>query len=449
MRVHAVMTRSSRWLLLIVLLSGATGAWAAPSVKLVASPYQNPGADDDVVVAVQASQVDGVNALDLTYAFDSSLLTPTGVFSTGYTHGFSLSSSLTTPGQVVIHLASPTALAGSGEIAWVTFHVRSGVASGTVTPISWVAANLNGGAMPCGQQGLSLVIGSGPTTIAAPRNAFGAHGSQVSVPISAAGLTGGSSFDLVMTYNPNILTAISVDQPAFAACMSINSNVATPGIVRISLYGLCSLTGSGPLAVVDFNVVGAVGSRTPLNVTRGGIDEGYYPTVLADGLFNVCGTPDADGDGYSTCAGDCDDTRAAVHPGALESCNGRDDDCNSIVDDAVRPAGLPAIQIGSVGDDSVLSWAPIATATGYDVVRGDLVSLKSHTGDFSQSVDICLGSHVPTTSIVDAAQPTANAGYWYLLRAGNCGGVGSYDGADPRQTGQRDPGIAGSPYSCP
>jgi hypothetical protein len=436
-------------LLLIVLLSGATGAWAGASVKLVASPYQNPGANDDVVVAIQASQVDGVNSLDLTYAFDSSLLTPTGVFSTGYTHGFSLSSSLTTPGRVVIQLANPTALAGSGEVAWVTFHVRSGVAPGTITPLSWVAANLNGGAIPCGQQGMSLTIGSSSTKIATPRNAFGAHGSQVSVPISAEGLTGGSSFDLVMTFNPSVLTAISVDQPAFAACMSINSNVSSPGIVRISIYGLCTLTGSGPLAIVDFNVVGAVGSRTPLNVTRGGIDEGYYPTVLSDGLFNVCGAPDADGDGYTTCAGDCDDTRAAVHPGALESCNGLDDDCSGVVDDAVRPSGIPTIKIGAEGDDSVVSWAPVATATGYDVVRGDLLSLTSQSGDFSQSVDTCVGSHVPTTSIVDAAQPTANAGYWYLLRAGNCGGVGSYDGADPQQTAQRDPGIAGSPQACP
>jgi hypothetical protein len=42
---------------------------------------------------------------------------------------------------------------------------------------------------------------------------------------------------------------------------------------------------------------------------------------------------DADGDGYAVDA-DCDDADPAVYPGAVEVCNGRDDDCNGLVDDA-------------------------------------------------------------------------------------------------------------------
>jgi hypothetical protein len=41
---------------------------------------------------------------------------------------------------------------------------------------------------------------------------------------------------------------------------------------------------------------------------------------------------DADGDGYSTLE-DCDDGDAAVHPGADETCNGVDDDCDDEVDE--------------------------------------------------------------------------------------------------------------------
>ena len=42
---------------------------------------------------------------------------------------------------------------------------------------------------------------------------------------------------------------------------------------------------------------------------------------------------DADADGFSSCAGDCDDARAAVHPGAAEACDGLDNDCDGITDE--------------------------------------------------------------------------------------------------------------------
>jgi len=40
---------------------------------------------------------------------------------------------------------------------------------------------------------------------------------------------------------------------------------------------------------------------------------------------------DGDGDGFLICDGDCDDGDGAVHPGAAEVCNGIDDDCDSVV----------------------------------------------------------------------------------------------------------------------
>ncbi len=45
---------------------------------------------------------------------------------------------------------------------------------------------------------------------------------------------------------------------------------------------------------------------------------------------------DQDGDGYTSCGGDCNDAVASIHPGAVEIFNGVDDDCNNIIDDVVE-----------------------------------------------------------------------------------------------------------------
>jgi Putative metal-binding motif len=436
-------------LVLMTLALGTANVWGATGVSLVASPYQSPGAGDDLVVSLTANQADGVTSMDLVSSFDPALLTPTGVFVTGYSHGASLTFSFATPGVVEVHLNRATAFSGSGDAAWVTFRVAPGTPPGTVTPLSWVSTSFNGGAIACAQQGAILAIGSAPATIAVPRGAFGLHGTQVFVPISAGALSGGSSLDLTVTFDPNVLSAASVQKTTFTSCMSLVSNVSVPGTVRISLFGLCTLTGSGPLAMIAFNVVGPNGSRTPLNMTRGAIDEEKYPTVLADGLFNVCGTPDADGDGYSVCAGDCNDGDPAVHPGAVETCNGIDDDCNGIVDDAATPKGIPSVSVEQDSGTAFLSWPPVPTATAYDIVRGNLAPLANHIGSLAQTSNSCLGSRVSSNFVIDESIPPDHDGFWYLVRPANCGGPGTFDDAGPRRVGSRDPGLNAAPSSCP
>jgi hypothetical protein len=59
---------------------------------------------------------------------------------------------------------------------------------------------------------------------------------------------------------------------------------------------------------------------------------------------DLCPCADQDGDGYADCnvsgcdpssvqCGDCDDSRPEVHPGASDTCNHADDDCNGAVDE--------------------------------------------------------------------------------------------------------------------
>jgi hypothetical protein len=55
-------------------------------------------------------------------------------------------------------------------------------------------------------------------------------------------------------------------------------------------------------------------------------------TASDDAVVTVT-SADADGDSFSVCAGDCDDADPTVFPGALEICDGRDNDCSGVADD--------------------------------------------------------------------------------------------------------------------
>ncbi|MEQ1501558.1 MAG: MopE-related protein [Myxococcota bacterium] len=106
----------------------------------------------------------------------------------------------------------------------------------------------------------------------------------------------------------------------------------------------------------------------------------YYGDFDNDGY----GTPSAYWDrctqplGYALLSTDCDDTRPAVHPGATELCNDRDDDCDALVDDddpSTDPGSMTLFQADADGDgygdpiDQVLACAPapgVGSLTGTD-----------------------------------------------------------------------------------
>ncbi len=54
-----------------------------------------------------------------------------------------------------------------------------------------------------------------------------------------------------------------------------------------------------------------------------------------DGLIDEDFLADADNDGWSVLAGDCDDTNLYTYPGAAEFADGQDNDCNGLIDDAM------------------------------------------------------------------------------------------------------------------
>jgi hypothetical protein len=203
-----------------------------------------------------------------------------------------------------------------------------------------------------------------------------------------------------------------------------------------------------------------------------GVDRLYGYALVFEGDFEtahvghplqfhfLCHPTDADGDGFPDYLGDpeccpdgfacdCNDANAGVHPGALEVCNGIDDDCNATIDDVGLPGSVALNQFEKLPGTTGLSWPALAVATSYDVVRGDLTTLLISGGSYVEATQSCVADGITLNSTDDPLDPDPNFGFWYLVRAANCSGVGSFDAPDLRQAAPRDAGIAASGHSCP
>lgn len=149
--------------------------------------------------------------------------------------------------------------------------------------------------------------------------------------------------------------------------------------------------------------------------------------------------------GYVTASGDCNDADSSIYPGAAEICDSLDNNCDQVVDNVPAPNLVRGLYVSG----GLISWDSVSTATHYDVVRGDVALLLNSAGDFAQSQVACVADNSPTTSITDLQSPATGAATYYLSRAQNCGGAGSYDEPIGGQLGTRDSAIAASAGACP
>ena len=70
----------------------------------------------------------------------------------------------------------------------------------------------------------------------------------------------------------------------------------------------------------------------PADESHDGDGDGAVECADCDDTDPAMNLQDNDFDAWSTCAGDCDDTTSTVRPGATESCNGVDDDCDGVLE---------------------------------------------------------------------------------------------------------------------
>jgi hypothetical protein len=70
-------------------------------------------------------------------------------------------------------------------------------------------------------------------------------------------------------------------------------------------------------------------------------------------------------------------------------------------------------------------------------------------GAYTPATDACEGRRVTGTSLPHAHVPAAGDADWFLVRAANGCGIGTYDDGSASQVGSRDAGINASTNACP
>jgi hypothetical protein len=100
-------------------------------------------------------------------------------------------------------------------------------------------------------------------------------------------------------------------------------------------------------------------------------------------------------------------------------------------------------------DRQAITWSRPATPIVYDVLRGDLDTLRDTGGDFVLATDHCLVDDLDGSAFPHPEAPPPGRGFWILVRPAAGPDEGTYDSGGLRQVLDRDEPIALSGRDCP
>jgi hypothetical protein len=178
---------------------------------------------------------------------------------------------------------------------------------------------------------------------------------------------------------------------------------------------------------------------------------GYYG-ARSGGRYAFGHGSDDDGDGSTECDGDCDDAQPAIHPGASEVCDGRDNDCDAATDEDGDGDGASVcvdcndlnpgahatpgeVQSLVFLDATSMQWsppaAPGASTIAYDTLRA------AGAGNFTGGASCVESDDGADTGASDGTVPSSRGIYFYLVRAENAcplgqGTLGTMSSGEPR-----------------
>jgi uncharacterized repeat protein (TIGR03803 family) len=243
----------------------------------------------------------------------------------------------------------------------------------------------------------------------------GRQASNITTSVNSNNFCVGSSLNVAYTATgsygaANIFTAqLSNASGSFANPVAIgNTTSATSGTIE---------------AVIPANTTSGTGYRIRVvssNQAVTGSDNGNDLTITALVTFYL----DGDGDGYGdnskpvqACSApqgsfskyfvtdntDCDDSKASVHPGAAEVCNGVDDNCDGQIDEGVKTTFYADTDGDGYGNNSITTQA-CSAPTGYVSDNTDCDDTKASA--HLNATEVCNGVDDDCDGQIDEGIPT-------------------------------------------
>ncbi|MGD9974223.1 MAG: DUF1566 domain-containing protein [Desulfatirhabdiaceae bacterium] len=124
------------------------------------------------------------------------------------------------------------------------------------------------------------------TLIRMPDDAVAAD--NIQIPVTLSNVQGLVAADVTITYDPTVLTIRDAQRGDMISEWYFDANLSTPGTVRLAMGSPgASVSSSGTLALVDFDVIGGLGETTPLTFTDVKLNDGAIDVDLDHGLFTV------------------------------------------------------------------------------------------------------------------------------------------------------------------
>jgi PKD repeat protein len=119
-------------------------------------------------------------------------------------------------------------------------------------------------------------------------DASGGQLDVVEIPINAANVQGLAAADIRIAYDPDILSAQGATTGSLTPGWSLAVNTNTPGLIILSMASPGgTVSGSGTIARLEFQVDGEPGSSSDLDFDYVSLNDGAIPTETAAGSFTV------------------------------------------------------------------------------------------------------------------------------------------------------------------